>query len=130
MRSHMRRVNLGEEQDPAIAGAVGMDAESIEAMYRLLAVAKYEDRYVIPTGYTTRDGGGPGPSGCSLEGEGGPGMYDADAFHRPLPDPRQGPHAPQESEHAGMPLRGRVNLLDWDGRSRPDGLFPRPKEQP
>ncbi|QQQ79424.1 nitrate reductase subunit beta [Saccharothrix sp. 6-C] len=49
MRSHMRAVNLGETPDPAASTGVGMDVGSLEAMYRLLAVAKYEDRYVIPT---------------------------------------------------------------------------------
>ncbi len=51
MRSHMRNVNLGEENDPSIAEAVGMTTEEIEALYRLLAIAKYEDRYVIPTAH-------------------------------------------------------------------------------
>jgi nitrate reductase beta subunit len=118
MRSHMRRVNLGEEQDPAIARAVGMDAEGIEAMYRLLALAKYDERYVIPTSYTGTVPADDLDSGCSLDGDGGPGMYSADTFHTP---PAPGP----EPEHAGVSLRGRVNLLNWDGRGRPDGLFPR-----
>ncbi|MEV5981022.1 nitrate reductase subunit beta [Streptomyces sp. NPDC052114] len=117
MRSHMRRVNLGEERDPAIARAVGMDTTSIEAMYRLLALAKYDERYVIPTGYTVT-GHDDLDAGCSLDGHGGPGMYDADAFHAPLPGTR-------DPEHAGASLRGRVNLLNWNGRGRPDGLFPR-----
>ncbi|GAA2096893.1 nitrate reductase subunit beta [Streptomyces albiaxialis] len=115
MRSHMRRVNLGEERDPALARAVGMDQEGIEAMYRLLALAKYEERYVIPTAYTPEDGT-PLDTGCSLEGAGGPGMYDADAFHAPPLVPRPGPEQEPEPE--------RVNLLNWDGRGRPAGLFP------
>ncbi|MFD7556807.1 MULTISPECIES: nitrate reductase subunit beta [unclassified Streptomyces] len=121
MRAHMRRVNLGEEQDPAIARSVGMDADGIEAMYRLLAIAKYEDRYVIPTGYTVRDpdrvdGGG----GCSLDGDGGPGMYTADTFHAPLVEAGSaGAAAPPG------PLHGRVNLLNWNGQGTPAGLFPR-----
>lgn len=49
MRSHMRRVNLGEEQDPRIAEAVGLDEPGILELYRLLALAKYDERYVIPT---------------------------------------------------------------------------------
>ncbi len=51
MRSHMRRVNLGDELDPSIAAAVGMTVEQLEAMYRLLAIAKYEDRYVVPAAH-------------------------------------------------------------------------------
>ncbi|MFE5769636.1 nitrate reductase subunit beta [Streptomyces sp. NPDC056485] len=120
MRAHMRRINLGEEQDPAIAGSVGMDADGIEAMYRLLAVAKYEDRYVIPTGYTARHAEHADPgTGCSLDGEGGPGMYTAETFHAPPAAP--GPDAEPEPGS----LSGRVNLLNWNGRGAPAGLFPR-----
>ncbi|WP_030145679.1 nitrate reductase subunit beta [Streptomyces violaceorubidus] len=123
MRSHMRRVNLGEEQDPRIAGAVGLDEPGILELYRLLALAKYEERYVIPTAYTgsVPDPGGTG-AGCSLDGVGGPGMmpegggFDPDSFH-----------APPAADAAGTStsLRGRVNLLNWNGKGRPDGLFPR-----
>ena len=48
MRSFMRDVNLGREPDPKIAAAVGMTPEDIEDMHRLLAIAKYDERYVIP----------------------------------------------------------------------------------
>jgi len=49
MRSYMRAVNLGEEKDETVAEAVGLTGREMEDMFRLLAVAKYEDRYVIPT---------------------------------------------------------------------------------
>ncbi|MFC4957000.1 nitrate reductase subunit beta [Streptomyces mauvecolor] len=121
MRAHMRRINLGEERDPAIARGVGLDERRIEEMYRLLAVAKYEDRYVIPTSYTGSVPSDPGDGGCSLDGDGGPGMYEAglpgmEAFHAP-PVPA--------GVSASTGLRGRVNLLNWDGRGTPGGLFPR-----
>ncbi|WP_232544047.1 nitrate reductase subunit beta [Streptomyces buecherae] len=116
MRAHMRHHNLGEEPDPDIAASVGMDPTAIEAMYRLLALAKYDERYVIPTSYVAEPGS-PLDTGCSLDGDGGPGMYEADAFHT-------APGAGPEPEHAGLALRGRVNLLNWDGAGRPDGLFP------
>ena len=51
MRSFMRNINLGQEPDPSIAHAVGMEPEQIESMFRLLSIAKYEDRYVIPTAH-------------------------------------------------------------------------------
>ncbi|MFE4965541.1 nitrate reductase subunit beta [Streptomyces sp. NPDC056660] len=77
MRSHMRALNLGEEPDARICAGVGMTAAEIEAMYRLLAIAKYEDRYVIPTaavGDARRLEESALPDGCSLDFDGGPGM--------------------------------------------------------
>jgi nitrate reductase beta subunit len=104
MRSYMRDINLGRDADEAIPAAVGMTAQQIGDMYRLLAVAKYEDRYVIPRAHgepsADRD------MGCSLDHDGGPGMG--------------GP---------GANGNGRVNLLNWDGKGRPEGMFPpRPAE--
>ncbi|MCX3059537.1 nitrate reductase subunit beta [Streptomyces beihaiensis] len=49
MRVHMRARNLGEEPDPAVAHSVRLTGDELEDMFRLLAVAKYEDRYVVPT---------------------------------------------------------------------------------
>ncbi|MFI0366218.1 4Fe-4S dicluster domain-containing protein, partial [Streptomyces rimosus] len=124
MRAYMRRINLGDPRDPAIAEAVGLGADSIEAMYRLLALAKYEDRYVIPTSYTGTVPPDTPDDGCSLDADGGPGMYDAglpgmEAFHTP---------PATEPAPAGDGLRGRVNLLNWNGRGTPSGLFPRRRE--
>lgn len=48
MRSYMRGVTLRQERDADIAEAVGMTPEAMEQMYRLLAIAKYDERYVIP----------------------------------------------------------------------------------
>ncbi|MFE7612659.1 nitrate reductase subunit beta [Streptomyces celluloflavus] len=125
MRSHMRRINLDEPRDPALARSVGMDADGIEEMYRLLALAKYEERYVIPTSYTGSVPEDGADGGCSLDGDGGPGMM-ADGlpgmtdFHAP-----PATHEPAASGGLG----NRVNLLNWDGRSRPAGLFPRRGER-
>ncbi|GAA4233057.1 nitrate reductase subunit beta [Actinomadura meridiana] len=126
MRSHMRRVNLGEAEDPEIARSVGMEPAEIERMYRLLAIAKYEDRYVIPTAYTA-SGHSHDIDSCSLDGLGGPGMLDdgalADAFHAPpVPTPRAG--VPAARAAGGGPGPGRINLLNWNGDGRPSGLFP------
>lgn len=77
MRSHMRAINLGEEPDPSVSAAVGMGAHEIEEMYRLLAIAKYEDRYVIPTAAVADARHleeSALPQGCSLDYDGGPGM--------------------------------------------------------
>ncbi|MEZ5118186.1 MAG: nitrate reductase subunit beta [Candidatus Nanopelagicales bacterium] len=51
MRAYLRDINLGQEPDESIPQSVGMTGEQMLAMYRLLAIAKYEDRYVIPTAH-------------------------------------------------------------------------------
>ncbi len=51
MRSYMRDLNLGRDTRPEIPAAVGMTEEDIYEMFRLLAIAKYADRYVIPTAH-------------------------------------------------------------------------------
>ncbi len=49
MRSYMRDLRIKGEGNEDAAKAVGMTGVQIERMYRLLAIAKYDDRYVIPT---------------------------------------------------------------------------------
>jgi nitrate reductase beta subunit len=51
MRSYMRAVNLGDPPDESVAAAAGTTGAELTELYRLLAVAKYADRYVIPTAY-------------------------------------------------------------------------------
>lgn len=48
MRHHMRAKTLGKAANEQRLKKIGMDSEVIEEMYRLLAIAKYEDRFVIP----------------------------------------------------------------------------------
>ncbi|HJV46337.1 MAG TPA: nitrate reductase subunit beta [Bacillota bacterium] len=48
MRQHMRTVTLGKEVNQQQLLRLGLDQQTIEEMYRLLAIAKYEDRFVIP----------------------------------------------------------------------------------
>ncbi|PSK88766.1 respiratory nitrate reductase beta subunit [Murinocardiopsis flavida] len=135
MRSYMRRINLGEERDETIAAAVGMRGRDIEDMYRLLALAKYEDRYVIPTAYGVDDAdrGVIEEVGCSLDTDGGPGMGGmggpipfGEASGQPPPASVETFHALRERQTSdgGGHLAGRVNLLNWDGNGTPDGLFP------
>ncbi len=74
MRSYMRDVFMDRPGDPSIPAAVGMDEDTVRRMYRLLALAKYDDRYVIPTSHPEM------PRGIT-ELEGCPVAYDAEAFH-------------------------------------------------
>jgi len=138
MRSYMRDINLGRETQPHIPHAVGMTEEQIYNMYRLLAVAKYEERYVIPTAYAPDlpAAAMAEEMGCSLSFDGGPGMYETGPFGEgsgaPVPVAVETFHALQQRQkgetvaaggHGGH-RRGRVNLLNWDGTGTPPGLFP------
>ena len=78
MRSYMRDVYVGREGDEAIPASVGMSGQKIQEMYRLLSIAKYDDRYVIPTAHPEM------PRGIK-ELEGCPVSYDAEAFHGMAP---------------------------------------------
>ena len=51
MRAFMRVKSIEGRIDTGIAGEVGLDAAAIEEMYRYLAIANYEDRFVIPTAH-------------------------------------------------------------------------------
>ncbi|HEY7201946.1 MAG TPA: nitrate reductase subunit beta, partial [Candidatus Dormibacteraeota bacterium] len=85
MRGYMRKREVLGEHDEAIADAAGMSVDDVEDMYRLLAIAKYEDRYVIPQAHTElaqRLAELPGT--CGLDFEGGPGGCGA------LPRPGEG----------------------------------------
>jgi nitrate reductase beta subunit len=121
MRAHMRRGNLGEPVDPEIAESVRLSTDEIEAMYRLLAIAKYEHRYVIPSAAGSDAHRLDAlATGCSLESDGGPGMtaFDVmdDKFHlTQQPADGNGAAAPVDKER-------RINLLNWDGKST-NGLF-------
>jgi nitrate reductase beta subunit len=137
MRAYMRDVNLGRDTRPEIPAAVGMTEEQLYSMYRLLAIAKYDDRYVIPSGYAVPANlkGQAEEPGCSLDFDGGPGMYltgsgpFGEASGTPVPVAVETFHALKERQSSeslsgtrGGP--GRVNLLNWDGQGSPQGLFP------
>ena len=132
MRSYMRDINLGRETQPSIPESVGMTEEQMYSMYRLLALAKYEERYVIPTAYAP-EGQPLEEPGCALSFDGGPGMYESGPFGegsgRPVPVAVETFHALRNRQTTeGMAANAnhpsRVNLLNWDGRGVPDGMFP------
>lgn len=75
MRGYMRSLTLTGERDTDLAAQVGMSPEQVEGLYRLLAVAKYADRYIVPPAHSEEGAQMAGwASGCSLDGPGGPGM--------------------------------------------------------
>lgn len=99
MRSHMRSVNLGEPPDTARLRDADLDPEQVADMYRLLALAKYDERYVIPTaGIGDAHELESLATTCSLDTDGGPGMSELSP--------------------------GSTDLVSWEAGSRPDALFP------
>jgi nitrate reductase beta subunit len=121
MRSYMRDVNLGREPRPEIPASVGMDEESLYEMYRLLAIAKYADRYVIPKAHaeTARD---LEELACAVDyGDEamniGSGPF-GEASGRPVPVAVETFHAlkQRQTTEVIIPVEAlRVNLLNWDG---------------
>jgi len=143
MRSFMRDINLGREPDVSIPAAVGMAPEDIEDMYRLLALAKYDERYVIPPAHSELgDAAGRAHEleelACSLDYENGPGMGGSGPFGessggRP-PVGVENVHAlrqRQTSDTFADPAdrTERVNLLNWDGKGGTARLMP-PRRDP
>ena len=49
MRAYMRAKTVDGVHDEAVAARVGLNGRVIEEMYRIMALADYEDRFVIPT---------------------------------------------------------------------------------
>ena len=135
MRSYMRDLNLGRDGDPAIAEAVGMTEEDLYEMFRLLAIAKYDERYVIPTAHAEQ------AHGLEELATDCPVDYDYELGGDPFGE-GSGELTPVAVENfrmlqerqtsddlvGGGSKRGRVNLLNWDGKGSPRGLFPKRKD--
>jgi nitrate reductase beta subunit len=137
----MRERTLGREPGPAIAESVGMSEEDLYEMFRLLAIAKYADRYVIPPAHAEQAHALEElATDCALDFDGGPGMGGVGAGSGPVGE-GSGALTPVAVENfrmlkerqtadslvSGGSKKGRVNLLNWDGKGMPDGLFPREK---
>ena len=127
MRSYMRDVNLGREPRADIPASVGMSEETMYNLYRLLAIAKYEDRYVVPKAHaeTAHD---LEELACSLDGSGGPGQYTSGPFGeasgRPIPVAVETFHVLKVRQQAEVliPLSAvTVNLGSWHGKGSSDG---------
>jgi nitrate reductase / nitrite oxidoreductase, beta subunit len=146
MRSYMRDINLGRDPDESIPEAVGMDGETMYDMFRLLALAKYDERYVIPTAHAEQAHALEElATECALDFDGGPGMMgESGPFGEGSGDltpvavqnfqmlkQRQTADDMSGEDSEGKRLRGRVNLLNWDGKGSPRGLFPKhsPKDE-
>ena len=51
MRTHYRQRQLGESDGMAVLEQVGLSLAEVQEMHRYLAIANYEDRFVIPTSH-------------------------------------------------------------------------------
>lgn len=88
MRSYMRARTLDGTVAKDLLDGIGMTGDQVEAMYRLLAIAKYDERYVIPVAHTkdaaALEAQATANPDCALDCEGGPGMTTqatAESFH-------------------------------------------------
>jgi nitrate reductase / nitrite oxidoreductase, beta subunit len=107
-------------------------------MYRLLALAKCDERYVIPPAHTElADAAAQAHEleelACSLDYEGGPGMGGSGPFGEssggPAPVAVENFHALRQRQTSDTfvdPGDGaeRVNLLNWDGKGGAARLMP------
>ena len=137
MRAFMRDSNLGRPTNPSIPAAVGLTEEEMFALYRLLAIAKYEDRYVIPEAHT-ETAQDLEELACSLDYDGGTGMYEqgpfGEASGRPTPVAVETFHALAQRQGTDTIVsaddeRAKVNLLNWDGRGVPLGMPTMPSKE-
>jgi nitrate reductase beta subunit len=129
IRAIQRAKQLGLPEPEHLPSTVGATAEDLQDLYRLLAVGKYSDRYVIPPAHAEEAGRLMGQHEqlfCSLDTEGGPGMGGT------------GPHGIQSFQATGAPGQGSTfraqdgrthfNLLGWNARGQaPQHLFPEPE---
>jgi nitrate reductase beta subunit len=139
MRSYMRDINLGREPDPAIPASVGMGEEQLYDLYRLLALAKYDERYVIPPAHAEQAHSLEGiATECPVDYAGDESYVEGLGDSGPFGE-GSGKHAApiavenfamlqarQTTDTLAAPAgkASRVNLLNWDGKGSPPGLFP------
>jgi len=125
VRAIQRAGQLGLDVDENLPASVGSTPDDLDDLCRLLAIAKYDQRYVIPPAHAEEAGRLMGQYEqlfCSLDTDGGPGMGGA------------GPHGIQAWRPAGAPGRSQTfqaddgrthfNLIGWNGKDSAPHLFP------
>ncbi len=74
MRAYMRSMQTNKQPDTAVLAQLGLSEQDIQDMYRLLAIAKYDDRFVIPASHREEVADLYDEQGsCGLSFAGGPG---------------------------------------------------------
>ena len=136
VRAMMRATQLGLDPGGELPASVGASKADLEDLYRLLAIAKYDDRYVIPPAHTEDAGRLMAQHEqlfCSLDTDGGPGMGGAgppagsvESFHPGGPAGAAPPAGQPGASHLFRGGDGRLhfNLLGWDGHGSDPHLFP------
>jgi nitrate reductase beta subunit len=150
VRTIQRAGQLGLEVDEDLPASVGATTDGLDDLYRLLAIAKYEDRYVIPPAHAEEAGvlmGQHEQLFCSLDTDGGPGMGGCGppgphgiASYRPGGDDAGRAKARGGGTTSREAARGRANqsglsqssrrrtgfnLLNWNGKDPVTGMFPK-----
>lgn len=111
----MRARQLGDPVDAGLLTSVGLAAEDVEELYRILAIAKYDERYVIPKVHA-EDSGRLQAQHCAVGYPGG--VADLGAHTKDtLATTADGGRFRDDDGQL------RFNLLGWNGNGRPDHLF-------
>jgi nitrate reductase / nitrite oxidoreductase, beta subunit len=121
VRAMMRAEQLGLEPKDELAVTVGATPTDLSDLYRLLAIAKYDDRYVIPMAHAEDAGrlmAQHEQMFCSLDTEGGPGMGGGG------PESVASFHPGTGQTFRGNDGREHFNLLGWNGTGSAPNLFP------
>jgi nitrate reductase beta subunit len=121
VRAMMRAEQLGLEPKDELAATVDATPTDLSDLYRLLAIAKYDDRYVIPMAHAEDAGrlmAQHEQMFCSLDTEGGPGMGGRG------PESVASFHAGSGQTFRGDDGHERFNLLGWNGKGSAPNLFP------
>ncbi|MCN9242521.1 nitrate reductase subunit beta [Streptomyces sp. RY43-2] len=101
LRSYMRARSLGEAGDEAVLKAVGLTAREGEDLHRLLAVAKYRERYVVPAAHQEDAAALTAlENRCPVESSGDPGSAGGRRVMLGIPTQRHRPPDASTGEHA------------------------------
>jgi nitrate reductase beta subunit len=132
IRAIQRAGQLGLVPNEQLPATVNASLDELDDLYRLLAIAKYDDRYVIPPAHAEDAGALMGQHEqlfCSLDTEGGPGMGGSGPpgphgiqSRRPTQPATDQPGSGQMFQ--GDDGRTHFNLLGWNGKGSAPNLFP------
>jgi nitrate reductase beta subunit len=115
MRAYMRGVLVEGGENQAILDEVGLTKDLVKDMYKIMALANYEDRYVIPTGHREETLDAYGESGaCGFSfGNGCSSHSNSDVELFENPKSWRGPSASGKDN--------RVNTLFTEGETSVSG---------